>query len=157
MSSGNSETALPAYAREGRRAGPRSGQHPSISLAAISNKSSHWIAQTTALPRNRQSDWLTVRRTSHCWPCGGGRDADQIGESTPCTWTCTGRNVAERKHGAGSRASRRRCRTVDAGCMGDLRQERQRAIGMQSSTAAIRQRLMRDAGRFRRLSEQAGR
>ena len=79
----------------------------------------------------------------------GGWGADQIGESTPCTWICTGPNVAEREHGAGSCASLPRWLTVDAECTGGLRREHQRAIGMHSRTVAIRQRKLRDGERFR--------
>jgi hypothetical protein len=55
MSSKHSETASPAYAREGRRAGSRSGHHPSISLA-ISKKLAIWIAQMTAEGTNN-GEW----------------------------------------------------------------------------------------------------
>ncbi len=89
------------------------------------------------------------RRTSHCWQRGGGWDANENGESTPCNYTCTGPNVAERERGAGSRAGSQRWRTVGAACMGDLRQEHRRAIGMHSSTVAIRQTQLRDVVRFR--------
>jgi hypothetical protein len=51
----------------------------------------------------------------------GGWDANENGESTPCSWICAGRNVAEREHGAGSRANRRRWQTVDAECTADHR------------------------------------
>jgi hypothetical protein len=50
-----------------------------------------------------RSQW----RPSHRRQCGG-RDADQIGGSTPCTWICTGPRDAEHKHGAGSPVSRPR-------------------------------------------------
>ena len=80
----------------------------------------------------------------------GGWDAEQFGESTPCNYTCTGRNVAEREHGAGSRASHQRWQTVDAECTAGPRRGHQREIGMRSSTVAIPQRQLRDGGRFQR-------
>jgi hypothetical protein len=79
----------------------------------------------------------------------GEWDADQIEKSTPCSWICTGPNVAEREHGAGSRASPQRWQTVGAECVVAPRREHQRAIGMRSSTVAMRQRQVRDGGRFR--------
>jgi hypothetical protein len=67
----------------------------------------------------------------------GGRDTHQIGESTPCTWICTGRNVAERERGAASRASRRRWQTVDAECTAAPHREHQRVTEMRSSMVAF--------------------
>ena len=70
-------------------------------------------------------------------------------ESTPCSWICTGRNVAERERGTGSRANRRRWQTVGAECTVVPHRGHQRAIGMHSSTVATQQRQLRDGGRFR--------
>src|ERR1019366_9047882 len=53
----------------------------------------------------------------------GGRDADEIGGSTPCTWICKGRDVAEQRRGAGSRASHRRWQTGDVECTVEHLQE----------------------------------
>jgi hypothetical protein len=78
-----------------------------------------------------------------------GWDADQTGESTPCRYPCTGRNVAEHERGAGSLASRPRWQTVDAECTVVPRRVHRRAIGTHSSRVPIRRRKSRDGGRFR--------
>jgi hypothetical protein len=52
----------------------------------------------------------------------------RVGESTPVTWSCTGRNRAEREQAKGGRASRQRWPTVRAGCTAAHFQARLRAI-----------------------------
>src|SRR5882757_4258695 len=64
--------------------------------------------------------------------------ADQFGESTPCTWICTGPNVAEHERGAGSFASRRQWQTVGAVCTVGHRRARRWVIGMRSSMDIVR-------------------
>jgi hypothetical protein len=79
-------------------------------------------------------------------------EADQIGESTPCTWICTGRNVAEHELGVRSRASRQPWQTVGAECMAARHRERRKAIEMRSSTVATPRRRLPDVARFRHSS-----
>jgi hypothetical protein len=89
------------------------------------------------------------RRPSHCWKCGGGWDTNENGESTPCTWICTGRNAAGRGRGAGSRANRQQWRTVGAECTVVPHQEHRGATAMHSSTVAIQVRPSRAAVNWR--------
>jgi hypothetical protein len=80
----------------------------------------------------------------------GGWGANKIGESTPCTWICTGRNVAERERGAGSRVSHQPWLMVGAECMAVLLRVHRRAIGTHSSTGAILRRQLRTGDSYRR-------
>jgi hypothetical protein len=108
------------------------------------------VQDRTAIIRMRKrTHKLQSAGLSFCRQCRRGWGTNQTGKSTPCSWICTGRNAAERERGAGNCAALKRCQTVGVECMGDLRQEHQRATGMRSSTVAIRQRQMRDVGRFR--------
>jgi hypothetical protein len=91
-------------------------------------------------------------RPSHRRQCGEGRDAGQIGESTPCSWICTGRNVAERRPEGAALANHQRWLTVAAGCMADRHREPPRETKTLSVMGATRRKPPRDGGRFRLLS-----
>jgi hypothetical protein len=78
---------------------------------------------------------------------GGQAIVGNVEGGAPCSWICTGRNVAERRHGAGSRASRQRWQTVDAECTVVPHREHRRAIRMHSSMVVFRRKQLGGAAR----------
>jgi hypothetical protein len=79
---------------------------------------------------------------------GGGMQTKSENQP-PCTWICTGRNVAEREHGAGSRAGRQGWRMVGVGCMVARLREHRGETNTPASTDVIQQRLSPNDARFR--------
>jgi hypothetical protein len=73
---------------------------------------------------------------------------DRTIESTPCSWICTGRNVAERERGARNRASRQRWQTVGVECTGVPHRGHRRAIDTPTSMDATRRTRLLNAARF---------